>query len=105
MNTTTTPSIVPSVVTEGTWTPREFAKAARRAAGLGAKDHPPVVIVAGTDAPKETGDAAHYETTGGEWIRHPSAYARKGRSNMVYRPSSRRIVVGAGWRPSPDLSL
>ena len=105
MTTETTETVTPSVVTDGTWTPREFARAARRAAGLGPKDHPPVVIVSGSAAPRETGDVAHYETAGGTWIRHPNAYARKGRSNMVYRPSTRRVVVGAGWRPAPELSL
>jgi hypothetical protein len=30
-------------------------------------------------------------------IFHPNAYARKGWSNMVYCPSTRRVEVGADW--------
>ena len=72
-------------------------RAMRDAADLDPHDHPPVVVVEGDDAPRLTGQGAHYETKGGTWIRYPSAYGRKGRSNMVYCASTRRVEVGAGW--------
>lgn len=57
----------------------------------------PVQYVPGTVEPHESGDGWHYRTSGGTLIRHPSAYARAGWSNMHYIPSSRCAVVGIDW--------
>lgn len=71
--------------------------AARRAAGLDRHDHPPVVVRPGGAAPTVAGCQWHYRTRGGNWIDNPNAYARKGWSNMIYCPSTRRVEVGADW--------
>lgn len=76
---------------------RAEKKAARDLARLHPNDHPPVVVIDGEQAPSERGTSAHYETTGGTWIRYPNAYGRKGRSNMHYCASTRRVEVGAEW--------
>lgn len=76
---------------------RTEKRAARDLARLHPNDHPPVVVVGGALAPTERGSSAHYETTGGTWIRYPNAYGRKGRSNMHYKHSTRRVEVGAEW--------
>lgn len=40
----------------------------------------------------------HYETSGGSYIRHPSAYSKVGWSNMVYCPAQRYTVTcGIDW--------
>jgi hypothetical protein len=76
---------------------RAEKKAARAIARLHPNDHPPVIVVGGALAPSERGTSAHYETTGGAWIHYPNAYGRKGRSNMHYVSSTRRVEVGAEW--------
>ena len=48
-------------------------------------------------APQSVGNRWHYETKGGRMIHHPSAYSKKGFSNMVYVASTRRVIVGADW--------
>jgi hypothetical protein len=48
-------------------------------------------------APKETGESWYYTTRGGARILHPSAYSKRGFSNMVYHASTRRIEVGQQW--------
>jgi hypothetical protein len=57
----------------------------------------PVRVVPGDGEPRYAGEPWHYETWGGKLIRNPSAYSRKGWSSMVYRPSTRRVEVGAGY--------
>lgn len=92
--------ITPAVVAENLWTEREFRAAARRAAGLRPRDNRPVEVVEGDAAPKVVGTEQHYETRGGSWVRHPSAYAKVGWSNLVYVPSTVRVRVGREWRPT-----
>jgi hypothetical protein len=68
----------------------------------------PVEVVAGDSAPRYTGESYHYETKGGTRIHHPSAYAKHGWSNMVYRYSTLAIEVGADWlarATAPDYAL
>ena len=72
-------------------------RAVRRAAGLGSGSGVPIVIVRGDVPPTLDGERQHYETRGGTRVRHPSAYARIGWSNLVYCHSTRRVVVGQGW--------
>lgn len=76
---------------------RACRKELRELAGLGPYDHPPVEIVEGSNPPRERGDSFHWETKGGTRIYHPSAYSRRGWSNMVYVGSSRRVEVGREW--------
>ena len=72
--------------------------AARKAAGV---PWPcPVETVPGDQAPAYEGQAHHYITRGGARIYHPSAYSKRGWSNMVYQASTLRVVVGIDWRPA-----
>jgi hypothetical protein len=96
----TTTDILPACVADCTWTLREFRRAARVAAGLNPRNTRPVRVVAGDVAPHWDGSTWCYTTVGGTRIRHPSAYSRKGWSNMIYCPSTLEIVVGADWRPT-----
>jgi hypothetical protein len=57
----------------------------------------PVEVVDGDQAPKREGQGFGWETRGGTPIRHPSAYARKGWSNIVYVRSTRCVTVGREW--------
>ena len=41
-----------------------------------------------------TGESWRYETKGGRRIWHPTAYSKKGFSNMVYFPSTQRLECG-----------
>jgi|WetSurMetagenome_2_1015567.scaffolds.fasta_scaffold158417_3 hypothetical protein len=64
----------------------------------GERSNLPVDIVYGSDrAPEVYGHGWHYETRGGQVIHHPSAYSKKGFSNMIYCPSTRHIIVGDQW--------
>lgn len=56
-----------------------------------------IVIVPGAATPAVAGHGWHYETRGGDFIRHPAAYMRRGFSNMRYIASTRRIEVGAAY--------
>lgn len=59
---------------------------------------PPVYVVRGSMSPPTyRGRAWHYETTGGQLIRHPGAYSKKGWSSMVYMASSLCVEVGGAW--------
>lgn len=60
----------------------------------------PVVVVPGNAAPTRKGSSYHWETRGGTRIMHPSAYSRKGWSNIVYCGSTRRVEVGQDWLAS-----
>jgi hypothetical protein len=73
-------------------TRREVRKAANAS-----RNNIPVKVVPGPAAPQELGEGFCYRTKGGELIRHPSAYGRKGRSNMVYHCSNLRVEVGEEW--------
>jgi hypothetical protein len=64
---------------------------------LGDKSNRPVEIVAGLAEPSYVGERAHHTTRGGEPIAYPSAYSRKGWSNMIYHRSTLRIIVGSWW--------
>jgi hypothetical protein len=79
-----------------------FLRAARRAAGAEANLR--VEIVPGASAPKIMGEGAHYRTSGGTLIRHPGAYSKKGFGNMVYKHTTRRVVVGSEWNPTGHAS-
>jgi hypothetical protein len=48
-------------------------------------------------SPKVVGNSWHYETNGGKYIYHPSAYSKIGWSNMRYIASTKRIQVGKDW--------
>jgi hypothetical protein len=63
-----------------------------------ASNHVPVkVLPGGALAPRLLGKRGGHFTRGGSRISHPSAYGRKGWSNMVYHCSTQRIVVGERW--------
>jgi hypothetical protein len=91
-------AILPTVVAQNLGYLADFIRAARKVAGDYSHSRP-VEIVAGDAAPKEQGMGFCWRTRGGDLIRYPSAYSRKGRSNMIYCPSECRVVVGADWRP------
>ncbi len=75
----------------------ELRREIRRRARVHDRCSHPVVVVAGDEAPRGRGDGWHYRTRGGTVIDHPSAYAARGWSNMVYVRSTRRIEVGVEW--------
>jgi len=58
----------------------------------------PIVRIAGDSAPVVTGSRGGYFTLGGTRINYPSAYSRRGFSNMVYRSDTRVITVGTSFR-------
>lgn len=66
----------------------------REMAGLSRLDRCPIEIVPGDQAPIEVGESWYFRTKGGDRISHPSSYYKKGWSNMVYVPATRRIEVG-----------
>lgn len=80
-----------------------LTQAQRRIARLhcGANSSCPVVIddpAAGlSPEPGITGESYHWETRGGRRVYHPSAYSRKGWSNIVYCHSTISVEVGACW--------
>jgi hypothetical protein len=65
---------------------------------FGESNNVPVIIIDGDSAPVLTGKRGGYFTRGGTRVDHPSAYSRKGWSNLVYRCSTLSITVGGGWR-------
>lgn len=73
------------------------ARRAVRIAANASRNNLPVEIVEGNSEPTEKGRSWHYETKGGTYIAHPSAYSKFGWSNMVYVGSTRRVEVGYGW--------
>lgn len=56
-----------------------------------------VDVIEDASAPRPKGRSGGFFTMGGTRIHHPSAYAKKGWSNMQYCCSTLRIVVGRGW--------
>lgn len=75
---------------------RRISKTIREAAGLVGTNHP-IEDVDGFDEPSIVGKMSHYTTRTGLPVRHPSAYAKKGWSSLVYHASTLRIRVGRGW--------
>lgn len=69
----------------------------RSAVGLATVTSVPVRVIDGRLAPRLVGRRGGHFTRGGTPIRYPNAYARRGRSNMIYRTSTRRIYVGSQW--------
>jgi hypothetical protein len=65
---------------------------------LGAGNSVPVYVEDKSLKPPEYGGRSyHWETNGGRTIWHPSAYSKKGWSNMKYVASTRHILVGKDW--------
>lgn len=72
----------------------------RRYAGLSSSDtSATIVLVDGCSAPRVIGERGGHFTRGGARILHPSAYSRRGWSNMIYQTSSLRVQVGRDWTP------
>jgi hypothetical protein len=65
----------------------------------------PIVICDGNMKPRLVGNKSCYRTKGGTLIQYPSAYREKGRSNMVYYPSSMRIEVGKDFIKELEIDL
>lgn len=78
-------------------TPRERTWLRAQAGLDAAQDRTPVEVVPGTSPPLYEGSGWHYETRGGRVISSPSAYSKRGWSNMIYCASTARVVVGATW--------
>lgn len=57
-----------------------------------------IVRISGDSGPTITGQRGGHFTKGGDRIAHPSAYCRRGWSNMVYCCDSRVITVGTGFQ-------
>lgn len=57
----------------------------------------PIKIIHGDSPPEMVGKSYHYTTKGGSVIYHPSAYSKKGWSNMIYVNSTIRVEVGDNW--------
>lgn len=83
-------------------TPRQRT-AARLAAGASDRygraisAYPVIVIPTGHLSPRLCGVRWHHETRGGTWVRYPSAYRRRGWSNLVYVCSTLTVYVGEEW--------
>jgi hypothetical protein len=59
------------------------------------RNNAPIEVIPSSDqAPKVIGQSWHYETAGGARIWHPSAYSKRGWSNMRYCHSTVRVTVG-----------
>lgn len=68
--------------------------------GLERSRNIPVNVLPDSDqAPELSGTAGGFFTRGGTPIAFPSAYARRGWSNMFYQCCTREISVGAKWIP------
>lgn len=59
---------------------------------IGVSNNVPI-IVGDVSEPRLTGSNGGWFTKGGDPIRHPSAYAKRGRSNMIYRRSTLKITI------------
>jgi hypothetical protein len=71
--------------------------ALRRTLGIRNQAVPVILLIGGSLSPHVTGSRGGHFTRGGSRIYHPSAYSRRGWSNMVYRCDTRRIYVGQRW--------
>ena len=68
--------------------------------GCGNMERYPIYQIAGDDGPYFCGTGWYWETHGGVRIHYPSAYSKKGWSNMRYVESTHRIEVGVDWLKS-----
>ncbi len=75
---------------------RRISKLVRMTAGCPGSPYP-IYFEDGFAEPYVTGESYGYVTRGGRKIWHPSAYKKRGWSNMVYSPSTLAITVGKGW--------
>ena len=76
----------------------QIRTAVRRVFGLENNRGVPVKIAQWSNMePRIYGEKGGHFTRGGSKIWHPSAYSRKGWSNMVYHCSTRFIIVGENW--------
>lgn len=64
---------------------------------VNASSYTKVQVVPGDKQPTLTGEGYHWETNGGTRISHPSAYAKRGWSNMRYVASTLCVEVGEQW--------
>lgn len=81
---------------------KEISKAVRKNCGATGKSFP-IVVIDGFAEPLVYGESFYYTNKMGQRIYHPSAYAKKGWSSLVYKPSTTHIKVGAGWLISNGL--
>jgi hypothetical protein len=58
---------------------------------------PVMLLPCSMEEPKIVGKSGGYYTKTGIKIRHPNAYAKKGRSSMIYHRTTRKILVGENW--------
>lgn len=77
-------------------TPKQRTKC-RQYCRMGQNTSIPVQVIKGDYHPNLIGYAGGHFTKSGDRIVHRGAYAKKGFSNMIYRTSTLRIVVGEGW--------
>lgn len=75
---------------------RKISKLVREHCGQSGTPYP-ILVIHGPWAPKLVGHAAYHTNKRGDIIRHVSAYGAKGRSSLVYHPSTRAIEVGERW--------
>jgi hypothetical protein len=68
--------------------------AIRLAAGCSKTDRCPVIVTRGSKPPRLLGESFYHETKGGTRIAHPSAYSKRGWSNMTYVASTLCVKVG-----------
>lgn len=59
---------------------------------IGVSNNVPIVV-GDVAEPRLTGSYGGWFTKGGSIIHYPSAYAKRGRSNMVYRRSTLKITI------------
>lgn len=71
----------------------------------GAHANCPVEVVPGDKSPVLAGSSWHYTNRSGDYIRHPSAYSRRGWSSLVYRHSTLRVEVGSEWLQNSEISV
>jgi len=82
---------------------KNLSKVVRAEVGLSGSPYP-IKVVNGFQEPTTEGRKSRYTTRTGLPIYHPSAYAKRGWSSMVYHCSTLEIVVGAGWLISQGLA-
>jgi hypothetical protein len=83
-------------MTQTIQTTREQRRDARLACGAGHAT--PVKVIPGSHrAPAYVGESFYYTNRAGVRINHPTAYSKKGWSQLVYHYSSLAVVVGEHW--------
>lgn len=73
----------------------KIRSAARRAVNV--RDYIPVIVTNDVNAPKLTGSYGGYYTRGGTPVTYPSAYAKVGWSNLIYKKSTIAVKVPIQW--------